>query len=429
MGLNGSRTFVGFGLGPIQAGLFLAEALNSGAFKRLVVAEVAPDLVNAVRQCDGLLAVNVAHADGLERQAIGPIEILNPAEKLDREVLTDAIAEADEIATALPSVDYYGLGSEVSVARLLAAGLREKALRGHPLAVIYTAENNNHAAQLLEEQVMAEVVEHDRPNVAAHIRFLNTVIGKMSLVVTDPNEIADYGLAPLTSTSHRAVLVETFNRILISRIDFDGGFDRGLQVFEEKEDLLPFEEAKLYGHNATHALGGYLGALAGGTTMSELGTLGLLPFLRSAFIEESGEALIQRHQGIDPLFTHAGYTEYADDLLIRMTNPLLHDRVDRITRDTERKLGWDDRLIGTMRAVLASRIHPFRYAVGAAAASASLDPAVVDHPDAVTPLLERIWRKPARDSSPLVDAIKLGLASLRRWRDSGFADHATLEHR
>jgi len=42
MPLSGKRTFVGFGFGPIQAGLFLYEAFLSGAFRRLVVAGVLP---------------------------------------------------------------------------------------------------------------------------------------------------------------------------------------------------------------------------------------------------------------------------------------------------------------------------------------------------------------------------------------------------
>ena len=35
-------------------------------------------------------------------------------------------------------------------------------------------------------------------------------------------------------------------------------FKRGITVFDEKGTLQPFEEAKLYGHNAAHALMGYL---------------------------------------------------------------------------------------------------------------------------------------------------------------------------
>ena len=56
--------------------------------------------------------------------------------------------------------------------------------------------------------------------------------------------------------------------------------------------------------------------------------------------------------------------------MVRMVNPCLRDRVDRITRDPRRKLGWDDRLIGTMRRVLEAGIEPERYARGAKAALA-----------------------------------------------------------
>ena len=53
MALTGTRTYVGFGLGAIQAGLFLYEAFHSGNFRRLVVAEVLQDVVTAIREADG----------------------------------------------------------------------------------------------------------------------------------------------------------------------------------------------------------------------------------------------------------------------------------------------------------------------------------------------------------------------------------------
>ena len=40
-----TKTFVGFGFGAIQGGLFLYEAFRSGQFRRLVVAEVVPEVV------------------------------------------------------------------------------------------------------------------------------------------------------------------------------------------------------------------------------------------------------------------------------------------------------------------------------------------------------------------------------------------------
>jgi mannitol-1-phosphate 5-dehydrogenase len=51
-----------------------------------------------------------------------------------------------------------------------------------------------------------------------------------------------------------------------------------------------------------------------------------------------------------------------------MVNPFLHDRVDRVTRDPRRKLGWDDRLVGTMRMVRQQGLEPVHFATGAAAA-------------------------------------------------------------
>ena len=341
-----SRTFVGFGFGAIQGGLFLYEAFRSGNFDRLVVAEVLPDVVAALRRSGGRYRVNVATPTGLEVHEVTGIEALNPKDPSDRVALLAALGEASEICTALPSVDFFS-----SVAPLLADGLRAP-------AVIYTAENNNHAAELLEAAVR-------RLNTAlpAQHQFLNTVIGKMSGVVT-----ATGNLAAITDGLPRAVLVEQFNRILITQISLPG-FHRGIEVFSEKPDLLPFEEAKLYGHNAVHALLGYLAHQRGYQFMSDIaGDAELMRLGRAAFLEESGPALIARRGGLDPLFTPAGYQAYAEDLLCRMTNPWLSDAVVRIIRDSRRKLSWNDRLIGTMRLALDAGIQPERFAKGAAAA-------------------------------------------------------------
>jgi mannitol-1-phosphate 5-dehydrogenase len=430
MTLSGRRTFVGFGFGPVQTGLFLSEAFASGGFGRLVVAEVAPDLVAAIRTTEGHFSVNIAHRDRVEVVTIGPVEIADPASELDRQLLVQAIASADAITTALPSVEYYVSNGPGSVHRLLAGGLRDKARVQGPPAVIYTAENNNHAAETLEQLVLGQVPELERAPVAARVRFLNTVIGKMSKVVSDPQEIRNGGLAPLSPELPLAVLVEAFNRILVSKARFDDRFVPGITAFEEKEDLLPFEEAKLYGHNATHALGGYLGALAGVERVSDLGTvLGLVPLVRAAFIDESGEALIRKYRGIDPLFTQAGYSRYAEDLLERMMNPLLRDTTERVTRDTVRKLGWNDRLIGTMRLALTQGIQPRRYALGAAAALVALHPALLDGEGDVGTILQSIWSTAVDEQHTIIQAIEAALRSLRAWQNTNFHDPQRLDYR
>jgi mannitol-1-phosphate 5-dehydrogenase len=160
-------------------------------------------------------------------------------------------------------------------------------------------------------------------------------------------------------------------------------------VFEEKDDLLPFEEAKLFGHNATHALMGYALKRDGFAWMADAARVpDLLSLARDAFLEESGVALCRKHRGVDPLFTESGYRAYADDLLDRMLNPHLRDSVDRVTRDPKRKLGWDDRLVGTMRMALSQGVEPARFAQGAAAA---LDLLRRDDRRPVEVVLDDIW--------------------------------------
>lgn len=434
MGLTGTRTYVGFGFGAIQAGLFLHEAFGSGAFRRLVVAEVLPEVVTAVRRAGGRFTVNIAHADRVEHAEVGSIEIQDPASEADRERLIEVIAEAEEIGTAIPSVAYYASKGPGSLHRILAEGLRKKAAHRGPRAVVYTAENHNRAAEILESKVMEKIPEGEWEAVRSRVQFLNTVIGKMSGVISDLEEIRTQGLTTITPEEQRAFLVEAFNRILISKIQFgeapgELSFRRGIAVFEEKEDLLPFEEAKLYGHNATHALAAYVGAVRGVQRIAELREIpGVPAFLRAAFIEESGEALVRKHAGVDPLFTEEGYRQYADDLLGRMTSPYLRDTVERVGRDPKRKLGWDDRLIGTIRMALRERVEAFRYAFGAAAALATMDCSILEGDTSTESLLSPLWRGASserHERETVLALIEDGRQRLRQWYASGFQD---LEH-
>ncbi|MCC6167765.1 MAG: hypothetical protein IT329_11100 [Caldilineaceae bacterium] len=416
MRLRGEATFVGFGFGAIQAGLFGLEAQASGAFGRIVVAEVAPETVAALRRAGGVYAVNVAHADRCETVKVGPIQIENPAVDADRGRLAQAIAAAQEIATAVPSVDIYTAPGPAGLQRILAEGLRRKVVTNGPRAVVYAAENHPQAAALLQAAVLGAMPEDTRVAAAAQVRFVDTVIAKMSGVIVPLGD-----LTPVTPDSARAFLVEAFNHILIGRVDFGPAappFDRGLAVFEEKDDLRPFEAAKLYGHNAVHALAAYVGLWLGLAQIAQLGDLpGAPAFLRAALVEESGAALIRKYAGVDPFFTPAAFARFADDLLARMVNPFLRDTTARVGRDPARKLGWDDRLVGAMRLALAHGIRPRRYALGAAAALRALDAQA-------TPalLLPALWRPAAPDpdeAAAVLALVEQGAAMLAAWDAAG----------
>ena len=360
------HVFTGFGFGPIQGGLFAAEAFQSDNFSRIVVAEIDRQLVEAVKANNGSYFVNIAGADGIESVKINNVELLDPYVTVDRELLAEVLARSTEIVTCLPSVDFYQSGGENSVSSLIAEGLAQSEASG---TIIYTAENNNHAAEILEGLVAGRSGE----SLPAGVQFLNTVIGKMSRVVDDPEEIAQLNLKTIAPGIERAFLVEQFNRILVSRTRI-ADFAPGIEVFIEKDDLLPFEETKLYGHNAVHSLLGFVGTVKGYTAMTQLkDDPAVMKVAADAFLTECGPALIKKHSVLgDELFTEAGFKDYADDLLERMTNPYLADTVARASRDAVRKLAVNDRIFGTMRLALENGIEPRNMAIGAVAGIAVL---------------------------------------------------------
>jgi mannitol-1-phosphate/altronate dehydrogenase len=419
------KTFVGFGFGPIQSALFLYEAFRSGHFSRFVIAEVDAGIVQAVRAADGCYTINIALPDRIEQATISGVELYNPAVPADRQQILQAIIQSDELATSLPSVAFYDRGGDTSVARTLADGLALRTARRS--TIIYTAENHNHAAELLHESV----AKYCPPAALQDIQFLNTVIGKMSGVITDSATLAKLNLATMTPAIPKAVLVEEFNRILISQIALSG-FTRGIDVFIEKPDLLPFEEAKLYGHNAIHALIAFLGARRGMIAMSDAAAHpDIMATARAAFLDESGTALIRKHAALgDPLFSPVGYAAYADDLLARMVRPTLNDLIARVTRDQVRKLGYDDRFFGTMRLALRYGIRPTHLASGAAAAVLSLldqwdslgqavallpRPARPASRESVDQLLRAIWStKSGPEAATLIDLTWVAVVRLFR---------------
>ena len=356
-------TFVGIGLGPIQTGIFLAGAAKGG-FDRIVIAEVN-DALKAVVHAAGSVTINIAARDHVYTETYHHIEVYNPMIPEERAKLVDAAAEASELATALPSVKFFP-----SSAEWLREGFAKQPDR---LRFIYTAENNNHAAEALEAAVAQPF-----PNTY----YLNTVIGKMSGIVPAEERTP---LAPGAPSGH---LVEEFNTIYISKCpDID---KRKVQNLYVKDDLFPFEDAKLYGHNATHFLLGMLGKQKGCEFMSDIAKYPeLIAKARHAFMDESGAALLKKYAKLnDPLFTANGFHAYVEDLLVRMVNPFLKDAVARITRDPERKLGWDDRSVGTMRLALSQGITPVTFAEGARLAALELAG------DAAKAKLTELWPAP-----------------------------------
>ncbi|MCK5853018.1 hypothetical protein KAH27_08330, partial [bacterium] len=328
-----NKTFLGFGLGAIQSGLMLLEASKSDNFDRFVIVEVNEQLVNEVRHEGNSIVVNIAKNTGIDKFHLNNIEVYNPADKHDINKIKEAIFNADEMSTAIPSVDFYSKGDN-SIISLLAENINPAKQQ-----ILYASENNNYAAEILHDQIK-KISGADK---LKNFQVLNTVIGKMSGVIQDEITIGELDLDTITHESSLAVLVEEFNAIIVSKINLTG-FAKGISVFVEKDNLLPFEEAKLFGHNAVHSMLGYLAYLRNYDYMSEIkNDKEMWVYGETAFEKESGAFLLKKYKELDdPLFTKEGFAFYGEDLLERMVNPYLKDEVQRICRDPLRKLGYGD---------------------------------------------------------------------------------------
>ncbi len=419
MAFVGSRRLVGLGFGAIQSGLFVYEAHRTGDYAPPLVVDVRADLVAGLRADAGHFRVNIARRDRIDVADVGPLNVADSTVEAEAEQIAQVIASADELVTALPSVDHYCTGAPNSPHLLVAEGLRRRTKRD-PL-VIYCSENHRNAAALMREAVVTHAAEEpaDANRLRGRATYVDTVIGKMSGVITDEAELRDLGLATITPTLPAAFLVEEFDRILVSTIG--GDLHPGIPVLREVDDLAPFEDAKLLGHNATHALAGFLGSLLGLTLVAELRDVdGAMAFLRAAFTEESGATLRRRWAGADELFTELGYEAFADDLLERMVNPWLADTIERASRDPRRKLGWDDRLVGLIRLGLAEGVPTPCYAMGVAAGLEILRRAGEAGPDEA--LLRSCWPAdvPGAEAAAALEIVADGRARLAAWQERGF---------
>ena len=351
-----SKTFVGFGFGAIQGGLFLPEAFRSGNFSRLVVSEIEPDSVSQIRQAGGSYFSNVAEADHVRVEEITGLEIFNPLVPSDRDKLVDAIACANELCTALPSYTLYDVGGEASVASLLSEGLQRKlADSSLPSAVVYAAENDSRAASRLQEACRKYLSN----SLGERVTFSETVIAKMCSVVLDQERISKENLKEVTTGAQKSFLVEAFDKILVEE-RVPHGFERGITQFISKPDLDPFALTKFHGHNAIHYCLGLEAKERGMTFMHQAGEdAELMTWAKEAFVDEAGIGLRNEFNNFeDDLFTQGGFAAYAEDALERMVNPYLRDPIDRVTRDPIRKLGWDDRLVGSIRYAINAGINP-----------------------------------------------------------------------
>ncbi len=303
--------------------------------------------------------VNMAIIDKLNEDRCYPIYI-TAGDHYDRYEVTDvrgidgrdntaiasAIADADIMATAV------GVNILKYIAAPFAGGVRLRRERGVevPLNVII-CENMIEADRYFASLVKANLTEEEQTYFDTHIALIEPSIGRM--VPATPKAISDKD--PL------AVCVEPYCELPVDKDAFKGE----IPAIRHMVPFSPFDffiRRKLFMHNMSHALTAYFGALKNDTYIWEAAEDPEIKLLALRALIESSRALsAEYHVPLDELLC------FSENLLGRFENKLLGDTVERVGRDTKRKLAQNDRFVGAALLCLKHGIRPMNICAGIAA--------------------------------------------------------------
>jgi len=245
-------------------------------------------------------------------------------------------------------------------------GIKLRADRGvtEPLNIII-CENLLHASEFLRGCILESIPAEYEGYVRERVGFVESVVSRMVPVMTEEQRRQD----PLM------IVVEEYKRLPVAGKGFVGPIP-DIVGFEPHDNFEAYVERKLFTHNCGHATAAYLGYLRNYEYVwQSMGDPGVRRIVEKA-LAETGEALIKRHG-----FAHEEHQAHIDDLLNRFSNKALGDTVARVGRDPIRKLGRDDRLIGSGNLALEYGITPTNVCLGTAAALSfdnPEDPAAVE---------------------------------------------------
>ena len=263
----------------------------------------------------------------------------------DVEAVTDAIAEADAVFT---SVGGKNLGDLVP---LLTKGIEKKALKGGNLNVV-TCENWKLPATILRNGVEETISEEAKAYLAEHVGMTEAVIMRSGIESS----------AELLAQDPLIVNVQDFWELPVdaSRIVGELPPIMGLKLIPE---FTGFLERKFYTYNAANGTTSFIGALLGHVHIADAAhDERILPILEGVY-QETAQALSKKHNF--PLDEQLAFTLTSKKKLQDYT---IVDFIERNARDPIRKLGKDDRLVGSARLVQEYGIRPDNLCIAIAAA-------------------------------------------------------------
>ena len=298
-----------------------------------------PGLVNKLRAQDGLYAVRVAGANGIEWHVPGALWQTSVATTERQHVLN---------AIAAPSTRWITLtvtekGYTPALAQLLIDGLRLRQAAGQAGLTIASCDNlqgNGHKLKAILHATASSQDAELMTWIDARCAFPCSMVDRIVPAATD--EVAAAAKEALGMQDECALSTETFWEWVIED-NFVDPSDAALLSrcgVRVTSQVHSYEEAKLRMLNGSHSAMALMGAITGRAHIADC--------IGSDHIQEFVHRLMT--QEVAPHLSRADWADYRDALIQRFGNPFLKHSVHQIATDSSQKIPqrWPPSVLGQM---------------------------------------------------------------------------------
>ena len=321
-----TQKIVIFGAGKIGRS-FIGQLFGCSGYK-VVFIDIDPNIISELN-LQGCYRV-VIKGDKEEEIIVPNVEAISV---LDKDKVIEAVSSAGIMAVSV------GKNVLEKIIPVIALGLveRNKNNPGMPLDIIL-AENMRSAADFVREHLTMNLPS-DFP-MERLVGLIETSIGKMVPIIP----LAELEKDPLV------VFAEAYNTLIVDQKGFKGPIPQ-IKGLAPKSNIKAWVDRKAFIHNLGHATAAYYGHSLHPTAVYMYEVLEdpeVLHFTRSVMLQ-SADSLRAAYPND---FTCVDLEAHIDDLINRFRNKALRDTIFRVGEDLIRKLGADDRFMGSIHLAM-----------------------------------------------------------------------------
>ena len=332
------RKIVIFGAGKIGRS-FIGQLFGSGGYK-IVFVDIDLEIVTRLnKEKNYRIIIKGEKEEEIVVQNVQAISVT------DEEKAIEAVSNAEILAVSV------GKNALAAIIPVIAAGLELRYSRylNCPLDIII-AENMRAAGDFMREQLI-RYMPADYP-FGKLVGLVETSIGKMVPIMT----LAELEKDPLV------VYAEPYNTLILDRKGFKSQIPE-IMGLAPKDNIKAWVDCKAFIHNLGHATAAYYGFYRHPEAVYLYEVLEdneVFNFTRDVMLQSAD--ILRASYPLD--FTAAYLEDHIDDLIYRFRNRALKDTLFRVGHDLIRKLGKDDRFMGSIHMAMQYNM-PFDFLLNA----------------------------------------------------------------